>query len=145
MRVIITNTGNISPELRLFSQGFSPILIFSTSRMPEDRRAALEQVATLHLSNGPTVDLREMLSTLRSVYRVKSVVCEGGPSLFRSLLEASLIDELNLTVCPRIFGGKAAPTLTGIPGQFLPKSVHCKLAKMEIVGEECFLRYRVGL
>jgi len=143
LRVILSTSGNISPKLRLFSHDFSPVLIFSTTRMSAARRSELGKVAALHLSDSDQLDLREVLATLSSVYGVKSVVCEGGPRLFRGLLLANLVNEINLTLCPRIFGGIKAPTLTGLPGDFLPKSVHCKLAKMEIVGDECFLRYRV--
>lgn len=145
LRVILSNTGNISPELRLFKHDFSPIVIFSTHRMSNIRREQLEKHAILHLSASDNLDLREVLATLRKVYKVKKVVCEGGPRLFRGLLEKGLVNEINLTLCPRIFGGIQAPTLTGLPGNFLPKNVCCELLKMEIVGGESFLRYRVLL
>jgi riboflavin-specific deaminase-like protein len=145
LRVILSNSGNISPSLGLFAHDFSPVVIFSTHRMSRTRRAQLEKHATVHLSDTETVDLHQVLSTLQKDYHVKKVVCEGGPSLFRGLLEAGLVDEINLTLCPRVFGGTATPTLTGMPGGFLPKSMICSLAKMEIVGGECFLRYRVLL
>ena len=89
------------------------------------------------------MDLRAMLQTLRSRYDVRRVICEGGPTLLRSLLEADLVDELNVTFCPRIFGGVDAPTLTGGPGAFLPAAVECKLETLEPLGDECFARYRV--
>jgi len=49
-----------------------------------------------------TVDLRGMLAILRGQYGVRRVMCEGGPGLLRSLLEAGLVDELNVTFCPRV-------------------------------------------
>ena len=89
------------------------------------------------------VDLAGMLKTLRNKYKVRAVACEGGPTLFRSLLEQDLIDRLNLTIAPYMFGGAKAPTLTGVGKDFLPASVHCSLSDMRIVGEECFLTYRI--
>jgi riboflavin biosynthesis pyrimidine reductase len=71
------------------------------------------------------------------------VACEGGAELFRSLLELQLVDQLNLTIAPYIFGGKGAPTLTGRGTSFLPASVRCSLVQMRTVGEECFLEYRL--
>ena len=36
-----------------------------------------------------------------------------------------------------------AATLTGLPGSFFTKSTQLALRSMEVVDEECFLRYRV--
>ena len=82
-----------------------------------------------------------MLRILRSHYRVRTVVCEGGPSLFRALLEIEAVDELHLTWAPLLFGGASAPTLTGIPGEFLPRTIRCRLKVMEVKDGECFLTY----
>jgi riboflavin-specific deaminase-like protein len=143
-RVLLTNSGRISPELRLFTMGFSPIVIFSTERMPADVRAALESKATLHLHRGKRVDLHEMMRTMHRQHGVKRLVCEGGAQVFRALLEADLIDELNLTVTPRIFGGKRAPTLTGLAGKYLAASTRLKLRQFSAIEGECFLRYTVA-
>src|SRR3989442_1573334 len=89
------------------------------------------------------VDLVTMLETLRSKYNVRTLACEGGPTLFRALLERDLIDQLNLTIAPYMFGGAKAPTLTGLSTEFLPASVHCSLTDMRTVGDECFLTYRI--
>ena len=144
LRVLITNRGRIDPVLRIFTKSFSPIVIFSTEKMPHRTRAALAAKATLHLHDAASVDLAEMLRTLRTAYRVRRIVCEGGAQIFRALLTARLIDELHVTVCPRIFGGMTAPTLTGLAGAFLPRSVALELREMETVEGECFLRYAVA-
>src|SRR5438270_478276 len=89
------------------------------------------------------VDLRELLKILRRDHKVRRAACEGGPILFRSMLELGLIDELNLTIAPYLFGGANAPTLTGLSKEFLPASVHCTMKNMRIVGDECFLTYRI--
>jgi riboflavin biosynthesis pyrimidine reductase len=106
-------------------------------------RRALAGKATLHLTNQRDVDLAEVLRTLRRDYDVRRVACEGGPTLFRSMLEDGLIDELSLTIAPYLFGGAAAPTLTGLSKDFLPSSVHCVMKDMRIIGDECFLTYRI--
>lgn len=144
LRVIVTNSGRISPTLRLFEKDFSPIVIFSTTRMPAKTQAALATKAELWLHDAPEVNLASMLTTLREDYRVKRLVCEGGAQLFRSLLEAGLVDDIHVTFCPRVFGGLAAPTLTGVAGQYLPASVPLTLREMKVEDTECFLRYAVG-
>ena len=143
LRVIVSNSGRIPPALRVFEKDFSPIVIFSTTRMTQRTRTALAHVADLRLYDGTAVNLSAMLATLRADYGVKRLVCEGGPRLFRALLAEKLVDEMHLTLSPRIFGGVGAPTLTGLPGDFLPRSTRCTLREMEVVEGECFLRYRV--
>ena len=145
IRVIVSNSGKIDSRLKIFQSEISPILVFSTGRMPKDVRAALrDKKVDLHLNKTQDVDLREMLIILRRDYKVRRVACEGGPILFRSMLELGLIDELNLTIAPYLFGGAEAPTLTGLSKEFLPKSVHCVMKNMRVVGDECFLTYRIS-
>lgn len=143
LRVIVSNQGRIDPALKIFQTDTSRIVVFSTTRMPRKFQLALREKATLHLADGPSVNLARMLQQLRSEYGVRQVACEGGAELFRSLLELRLVDRLNLTIAPYIFGGKSAPTLTGRGTAFLPASVRCSLVQMRIVGEECFAEYRL--
>ncbi|PYM00434.1 MAG: hypothetical protein DMF13_09925 [Verrucomicrobia bacterium] len=143
IRVIVSNKGRINPKLKIFETDFAPIVIFSTTRMPLKTREHLQEKAALYLSHARRIDLRWMLQELRYDYKVKYVACEGGPILFRSLLEQKLVDQLNLTIAPFLFGGKNAPTLTGVSFDFLPHSVRCSLKEMRVVGDECFLTYRI--
>jgi riboflavin-specific deaminase-like protein len=143
LRVIVSNKGRIDNRLKIFQSDVSPIIIFSTKRMPRKNQEALQKKATLHLTDAENLDLGEVLETLRNQYNVRAVACEGGPTLFRTLLEQDLVDQLNLTIAPYMFGGAEAPTLTGLSRNFLPASVHCSLMKMRMVGDECFLTYRI--
>ena len=143
LRVIVSNKGRIDSRLKIFQSTISPILIFSTTQMPKKTQVTLKQKATLHLTKSDKVDLAAMLETLRSRYNVRRLACEGGPTLFRALLERGLIDQLNLTIAPYMFGGAKAPTLTGLSREFLPASVHCSLTGVRIIADECFLTYRI--
>jgi riboflavin-specific deaminase-like protein len=146
IRVIVSNEGKIHDQLKIFQSNpatAGPVLIFSTTRMPKKIQKALRQKATLHLSKTRYVDLAAMVRRLRAEYKVRTVACEGGPTLFRSLLERGLVDQLSLTIAPYLFGGANAPTLTGLSKQFLPASIRCSLIDMHVVGDECFLTYRV--
>jgi riboflavin-specific deaminase-like protein len=143
LRVIVSNRGRIDEGLKIFQSDVSPIVIFSTRRMPRKNQEALRKLSTLHLTSAREVNLAVMLKMLRQQYKVRTLACEGGPTLFRSLLEQGMIDQLNVTIAPYLFGGAAAPTLTGLDREFLPASVHCSLLEMRTVGEECFLTYRI--
>jgi riboflavin biosynthesis pyrimidine reductase len=59
------------------------------------------------------------------------------------MLDLGLIDQLNLTVAPYLFGGAEAPTLTGVSKEFLPATVECRLVDVRVIGAECFLTYRI--
>jgi riboflavin biosynthesis pyrimidine reductase len=94
----------------------------------------------LRSESGP-IDLRPLLERLRSEYGVRSVLCEGGPTLNASLLPYGLVDELFLTISPSLAGG--ADALTIVAGAPLPE-----LAELELVwaleeGSELYLRYRI--
>lgn len=143
LRVIVSNKGKIDHRLKIFHSGISSIIIFSTTQMPPKNQGALGKKATLHLTAAREVDLAAMLKTLRDKYNVRTLACEGGPTLFRALLERGFVDQLNLTIAPYMFGGVNAPTLTGLSKEFLPASVHCSLIEMRTVGDECFLTYRI--
>lgn len=144
IRAIISNSGKIDSQLKIFNSAANagPVVVFSTKQMPREVRLALRDKASVHFSNRD-VDLRNVLETLRRDYKVRRVACEGGAILFRSMLQLGLVDELNLTIAPFLFGGADAPTLTGLSKEFLPASVECSLKKMRVVGDECFVTYRI--
>lgn len=143
IRVLLSNSGRIDPALPVFQKRFSPLHIFSTTRMPRRIQTALAKVAELHLSDSETLSLPELMRSLRDDYEIRHLHCEGGGRLFRSLLAEDLVDEIHLTACPRIFGGAKTTTLTGAPEAFLPSSTTAELKDMDVQGDECFLRYEV--
>ncbi len=66
------------------------------------------------------------------------------PGQLRALLTGGQVDEIHLTVRPRIDGRRDSPTLSGPPTpEFFPRSLACRLLGMETLDGECFLRYRV--
>src|SRR5712675_1776045 len=56
MRVIISNKGRIDERLKIFQSNISPIIVFSTKRMPQKNQKALQTKATLHLTDAKHVD-----------------------------------------------------------------------------------------
>ena len=81
------------------------------------------------------------MELLQQRWGVKQLVCEGGPTLFKSLLNADLVDELYITIAPVIFGGQKSRSLTGLPLGFLPHEFRFRLKSIEAHGGEAFLHY----
>ncbi len=145
LRVVVTNSGRLNAGLKLFQAKAGPIVVFTTSRMSGRNEAALRaRNVTIRRHAGNAVRLPTMLKQLRADYGVRVLICEGGPTLFRSLLVLDLVDRLHLTICPTVFGGRGAPTLTGLPGDFLPRGVALRVISQRISREgECFLEFAV--
>jgi 2,5-diamino-6-(ribosylamino)-4(3H)-pyrimidinone 5'-phosphate reductase len=141
LRVVISNSGDLSTDLKIFNHRFSPIVVYSTTRMPTAIQAALQSRTTLHLTNHDRLSLRDVLNDLFETHHVRTLVCEGGPLLAKGLAEIDAIDELFVTLAPILFGGAAAPGILGTPGTFLPCSRTCQLASMKVEANECFLHY----
>ncbi|MEX1119799.1 MAG: RibD family protein [Terrimicrobiaceae bacterium] len=136
VRVIVTNSGLIHPGLKVFQNDRTPLVIFSTTAMPQDRRSRFPAFCDLWLFQTRTVPLLAALHILHADYGLKTIVCEGGPRLFRSLAAVPAIDELYVTFCPRTFGGHHAPTLTGLPGPLVFSPAIFLLIESKTVGDE---------
>jgi len=141
LRVVVSSSGDISTQLNIFNHQCSPIVIYSTRRMNAANQEALKTRAELRLSEGERVHLPYLLNDLYQNYRVRTLVCEGGPRLARSLVEIGAIDELFLTVAPILFGGAEAPGLLGRAGPFLSASRIYRLESMKVLSGECYLHY----
>jgi 2,5-diamino-6-(ribosylamino)-4(3H)-pyrimidinone 5'-phosphate reductase len=73
---------------------------------------------------------------------VKRLLVEGGGGLMWDFVKPNLIDELYVTLTPRILGGRDAPTLVDGAG-FNPREVvNLKLKQCRRVGDELYLVYK---
>jgi len=142
LRVIVSNSGKIDPDWKVFKNDNSPLLVFSTKKMSADLQTRLAPRCDLWLSDKPPLNLKGVLQTLRENYGIKTVICEGGPSLFGALVKEGLINELYLTIAPVIFGGSASPTLTGKPTGFLEPPLRMKLLEVKAGTKEIFAHYK---
>ncbi len=61
------------------------------------------------------VDLQKMLWKVKQKLNVSTILTSSGGKLSGALIRASLLDEINLLVCPVVIGGYATPTLFASP------------------------------
>ena len=91
------------------------------------------------------LDLRAALAELHTRWGVQTVMCEGGPHLNGALLAAGLVDDLFLSLAPKI-GGGADPqsSLRIVCGPELSPPVELELREA-LQSEGCLLlHYGVG-
>ena len=73
---------------------------------------------------------------------MKRLLCEGGGELNDALFRAGLVDEIHLTICPKIFGGRTAPTIAD--GLGCPRLSGAAAVQIDLVSEEkCRVIHRV--
>ena len=85
-------------------------------------------------------DLPRLMSYLHEEHGVRSVLCEGGPTLNSFLFAAGLVDELFLTMNPKLIGGAAA--LTIVAGRELVDPVELDLVSVADAEGELYTRWR---
>ncbi len=86
-------------------------------------------------------DLQLLLARLRSEHGIRSLVCEGGPTLLSYMLAAGLVDELFLSLAPKLAGGGDEPTITQGPALLAPADAEL-IWLCEAAGE-LFSRWRL--
>ena len=141
LRVIVSRTGTLDPGAKVFQRRFSPIIILTTARISPARLRRLRAVAEeVKIFGRRDLDLPAALRWLREKRGVKRLLCEGGGELNAALFQAGLVHEVHLTVCPFIYGGRAAPTLAGGAGvEHLSQAARLQLVSMKRAGGEMFL------
>src|SRR5207245_1884801 len=92
-----------------------------------------------------TLDLKRALAEVRERFEVRSLLCEGGPHLNAHLLAAGLVDELFLTLSPKLAGGDpmSGESLRIIAGPDLDAPVELDLRGVLEHDSQLFLRYGV--
>jgi riboflavin-specific deaminase-like protein len=143
LRVIVSGAASLDPKAEVFKHRFSPIIILTTRRAPVRRLKALRAVADeVKVCGARQIDFRRALEWLRARWNVRRLLCEGGGEINDALFRAGLVDELYLTICPKIFGGRKAPTIAeGQGAGSLSKAVGLKLQAAKRHRDELFLVY----
>jgi riboflavin-specific deaminase-like protein len=86
-------------------------------------------------------DLPLLIARLKEDHGIRSILCEGGPTLNTHLFAAGLVDELFLTLSPKVAGGAAA--LTIVAGRELVEPAELDLVSVAEGDGELFTRWRV--
>lgn len=136
--VVVSGSGQVDPHHPYFTTATPdwPRLVYTVAAGA--RALARPGVEVQVMEPGGPLDLALVLAHLRA-RGVRRMVCEGGPTLNASLVEAGLADELFLTLAPTLLGGRSPLTL--LSGEVIRRRLELR-SVYERAGE-LFLRYRV--
>jgi riboflavin biosynthesis pyrimidine reductase len=138
---VVTAGGSFDPTHPVLESG---AIVLTTERAADEIRArvpaATEVVA---VNGGDRVDLAGAVTVLRARGHA-SILSEGGPTLFTSLLAADLVDELFLTVSPLLAGRSGVRRLSLADGAELLPDVRVAGELLSIRRHESHLFLRYG-
>jgi riboflavin biosynthesis pyrimidine reductase len=132
--VVISRRFDIPWEAGLFAAADQPVLIYGPSGALDPPNVA----APVEIVRLPEVTPAAALADLRR-RGIRLLLSEGGPTLFRGLLAAGLVDELFLTLSPLITGDDAETAI--VSGGRLADPAWFALHSVQREGDELFLRY----
>ena len=140
--VLVSGSGRLPLERRYFRRpDFARVLLTSAAGA-----AALDPAAAdlrVVVAGEQSVDLPEGLHLLRAELGVRWLLCEGGPTLNHGLLAAGLVDELFLTLGPKLVGS-AGPTIIEGPPFPADGAFPLRLLALHAEADELYLRYAVA-
>jgi riboflavin biosynthesis pyrimidine reductase len=111
--------------------------VITTTTASSEAVDKLRDVADIIIAGSDTVDLPAALAKLRE-QELKTLLCEGGPTLNNQLLHDDLVDEWCQTITPLLTGGNAAQSSTGATPQ-VARSL--QLARVIVEDDVLLLRY----
>jgi 2,5-diamino-6-(ribosylamino)-4(3H)-pyrimidinone 5'-phosphate reductase len=143
LSIILTRSGDIPTDRKIFRTGgdSSALVLVGSYSSPRDL-ARLSELGTVRMGSANNVmEPEEILLILAEEFGVRRLLLEGGPSVNHSFLEARLVDELFLTLAPKIVG--VGPNSLA-KGALLPQDVTApSLVSVYLYDSEVFLRYRL--
>ena len=146
LRVVVSGSGTVNPEGEIFKNRFSPVIVLTTRRASSAALRRLRAVADeVKVCGEREINFRAAFRWLRHKWGVKRLLCEGGGELNDALFQAGLVDELHLTICPSILGGRTAPTLADGRGfHQLSKAAPLQVKSFKRIGNEIFSVFAVA-
>ena len=107
--MVVSRSGDVPTEIPLFAEPEARIALFTC--LPVDLSGCAASIAVVMLDPGE-LTMTTVLRRLRRDFEVAALLCEGGPTVFGSLLAEHVVDELFLTLAPKLVGGGSSPTIS---------------------------------
>jgi riboflavin biosynthesis pyrimidine reductase len=113
--IVLTGSGNVDVNLRVFDSPRVEPWIFTTAEGERNVRSQLKMfgregtIKIVSAGTGKRVDLAAAARLLRQEHGIRTLLCEGGPTLYGQLLGKQLIDEEFRTISLQVLGESTKP------------------------------------
>jgi 5-amino-6-(5-phosphoribosylamino)uracil reductase len=142
VQIVCSRSAAIDPQLPFFRQPVTRWLLTTTAGAQQWQEGeAFERILIIETVT-EEIDWQAALQRLWTL-GLKNLAVLGGGTLVASLLEADLLDELWLTVCPLLLGGATAPTPIDGVGLTAALAARLQLLEVRAIDDEVFLHYKV--
>jgi riboflavin biosynthesis pyrimidine reductase len=143
-RAVVTRSGRLPLDNRFFRDAPDRAIVFAPENLHPARHAEVRKHAKLYLTGVDSVDVSAAARILHESHHCRTLLLEGGADLNDEFFRSELVDELFITIAPKIKGGNDRPSPVdglGFPGR--------EFARLELLSAYCdesevYLRYRVG-
>lgn len=132
VRIIVDSTGRIPLDSKILKSASKiNTIVAVTSRTSDKRIDKIKSAGAMVIVAGAkTVDLKELFCILKKM-GFNKILVEGGGELNWSILQLGIVNELMVTVAPRIVGGRTATTLVEGDGYTrISESIKTELIKI---------------
>jgi 2,5-diamino-6-(ribosylamino)-4(3H)-pyrimidinone 5'-phosphate reductase len=146
VRIIIDSTGKIPLDSRILRTASKIKTIVAVTELAHtDRISKIQRTGAVVIVSGKkTVNLKKVLSTVKKL-GIKKILVEGGGEINWSFFSQGLVNELIVTIAPKIVGGRQATTL--VEGEGYPSissGVKLQLHKVQMqTNGELVLYYKL--
>lgn len=141
-RVLVSASLDVEPDNRFFDDTGGTRIVATVESAPIERLSALDGLAEIWRLGAERVDLAALLRRLKT-RGVERLLLEGGGELNWGFLEQDLIDELYVTIAPRLLGGRSAPTMLEGSGLEMAGQRRLKLLDLHREQDELYCRWAI--
>jgi riboflavin biosynthesis pyrimidine reductase len=138
VRVAVTNSGDVPFDAAFFTGPSSQAYVASSAKSMFDVPEGIAKI----VAGKKEVEAAMLSKYLREELDIHLLHILGGSEINALFLKEDLVDELFLTIAPKLKLGRDLPTYAG--GEPFPKDrlPEFEIVEHHVVGSEVFLRYR---
>jgi riboflavin biosynthesis pyrimidine reductase len=140
---IVSRSLELDPSIPLLAEPAARVLVITPSQ--DELPPVAADVRYVRTPGDGVLGLAHALAQLSAAHGVGTLLCEGGPHLARDLLAGSLLDEVFLSISPKLTGGdtEGGRALRILAGEELQPTVELELLGAHESESHLFLRYAV--